>query len=109
MRIDFYHINLLKNTERVKKVNTIDTECNTATNYNHSSKAAKLKKNNSYLIQDYLNINDMLNLEDDSLEDKDDFLSDEEFSRLKKSISNDEYVVNLKALSMSLIKYIERG
>lgn len=109
MRIDFYHVNLLKNTDRVNKVSTIDTECNTATNYNPNFKADKSKKDNSYFIQDYSNINNMLNLEDDSLENEDDFLSNEEFSRLKKSILNNEYVVNSKALSMSLIKYIERS
>ena len=109
MRIDFYHINLLKNTDRVNKVSTIDTDSNTTTYYNLNSKTNESKKNDSYLIRDYLNINNILNLEDDLSEEKDSFLSEEEFYRLKKSISNNEYIVNLKALSMSLIKYIERS
>lgn len=107
MRIDFYHINLLKDTLKLKEINTVDVDCNTTTNYNLMSQSDNTKKDSLNLSKDYLDINNMLDM-DESNDDEGTFLSEEDLSKLRKSIKNNEYNINLKALSMSLIKYIER-
>lgn len=106
MRIDFYHVDLLKNEAKVKKITSIDAECSTSTNYNYDAKNSKFIKDNFNFTKDYLDIKNLLDIDGEALTDE--FLSEKDLSGLKESISNNNYKINSKALSMSLIKYIER-
>lgn len=106
MRIDFYHVDLLKNEAKVKKITSIDAECSTSTNYNYDAKNSKFIKDNFNFTKDYLDIKNLLDIDGEALTDE--FLSEKDLSDLKESISNNNYKINSKALSMSLIKYIER-
>ena len=106
MRIDFYHVDLLKNEAKVKKITSIDAECSTSTNYNYDAKNSKFIKDNFNFTKDYLDIKNLLDIDGEALTDE--FLSEKDLSDLKESIFNNNYKINSKALSMSLIKYIER-
>lgn len=108
MRIDFYHVDLLKDVSKLKEISTIDVECNTTTNYNLMAKSDDSKKDNLRFTQDYLEIKNMFDLDETLADNEQTFLSDDDLSKLKKSILNNEYNINIKALSMSLIKYLER-
>ena len=109
MRIDFYHVDLLKNDDKVKKIKSIDAECSTSTSYNYDAKNSKFTKDNFNFTKDYLDIKNLLDIDREALtDDADEFLSEKDLSNLKKSISSNDYKINSKALSMSLIKYIER-
>lgn len=108
MRIDFYHVDLLKNDDKVKKIKSIDAECSTSTSYNYDAKNSKFTKDSFNFTKDYLDIKNLLDIDREALTDDDEFLSEKDLSNLKKSISSNDYKINSKALSMSLIKYIER-
>ena len=107
MRIDFYHIDLLKDTLKLQKVKVIDTESNTATHYSQNMKSKDVNKDSFNLSKDYLDIKGALDT--DNSEDSKEFVSEDTLSSLKNSISSDDYNINSKALAMSLIKYIERS
>ena len=112
MRIDFFHVDLLNKPLGVKGVSDVNTNCSTS-HYNYGSEANRTQKNNIEYTKDYLDIQNKLHQKtskyNSSTPEEEEFISEEYLLNLKKSIFDNEYKINIKALSMSLAKYIERN
>lgn len=113
MRIDFFHVDLLNKPLGVKGVSDVDTNCSTSSHYNYGSEATRTQKNTIEYTKDYSDIQNKLHpkasKDNSSTPEEEEFISEEYLLNLKKSIFDNEYKINIKALSMSLAKYIERN
>lgn len=112
MRIDFFHVNLLDKSLEIKGVSDVDTNCNTSSQYNYGSEASRTQKSHIQYTRDYLDIQDKLHTnpsKNNTSSSEEEFISDEDLLNFKKNIKNNEYSINTKALSLSLIKYMERN
>lgn len=108
MRIDFYHIDLTKDIKSLKEINSIDTSCNTVTNYSLTTKSNKFDNTDYCLFKDCSEITNLFDSEKELTYKDKEFFSESDLKNLKEVILKNEYNINLKALSMSLVKYIER-
>lgn len=113
MKINFFHINSTNKSLKVNRVSKVDISLDNTTstnshrnNLNDVTRGDFQKKS----LQDYIDINNKLYSKDDESSDSNNkhFLSYEDLANLKESISNNEYEVNTKALSLGLLRYIER-
>lgn len=108
MRIDFFHVDLLNKSLKVKKVVNVDTDFDTSTRFDTSSEANRTQKNNIKPSKDYLDIQNKLYSSNFQNGDENEYISDDDLFNLKDSIKNNQYKINTKALSLSLIKHMER-
>ena len=106
MRIDFFHVDLLPKTS-IKGVSEACTDNSVELELTLNKNFTTYKKSKFKDGYDYSEI--LKKLEDEDSDSKtNQFISRERLFDLKKSIEEDNYKINSKALLISLIKYTER-
>ena len=113
MRISFFPVDSSNRNKKINKVSKIGTDLDNTTSLNKFNGDLDTKVDNlkQITLKDYRDINSKLYDNEGNAENNDNkkkLLSEEELLDLKKSISDGSYKINIKALSLGLLRYIER-